>query len=83
MAAASNQAARIVRSEPDPAEGEPARDASAVLADQLRAHLSDETARRPAEAPAQDKPAKIPTNPPRPRLLAEPRRRNPASANWF
>jgi membrane fusion protein (multidrug efflux system) len=57
MAAARDQAARILRPEPDSAEGEPARDASAVLADQLRVHLSEETARRPAEAPAQDKPA--------------------------
>jgi membrane fusion protein (multidrug efflux system) len=57
MAAARDQAARILRPEPDPAAGESARDASAVLADQLRAHLSEETARRPAEAPAQDKPA--------------------------
>ena len=48
MAAARDQAARIVRTEPDPAEG----DAAAALADQLRAHLSDETARRHGEAPA-------------------------------
>jgi membrane fusion protein, multidrug efflux system len=57
MAAARDQAARILRPEPDSAAGESVRDASAVLADQLRAHLSEETARRPAEAPPQDKPA--------------------------
>jgi membrane fusion protein (multidrug efflux system) len=59
MAAARDQAARILRPEPDPAEGEAARDASAALAEQLRAHL-DETARRHAETPdrpAADKPA--------------------------
>jgi membrane fusion protein (multidrug efflux system) len=52
MAAARDQAARILRTEPDTAEGEAARDASAALAEQLRAHLSEETvARRPAETP--------------------------------
>jgi membrane fusion protein (multidrug efflux system) len=48
MAGARDQAARIRRTEPDPAEG----DAASALADQLRAHLSDETVRRHAEAPA-------------------------------
>jgi len=58
MAAARDQAARILRPEPDPAEGESARDASAELADQLRAHLSEEiVARRHPETPAADKPA--------------------------
>jgi membrane fusion protein, multidrug efflux system len=60
MAAARDQAARIVRAEPDSAEGEAARDASAALAETLRAHGSDETARRPAETPGNpsiDKPA--------------------------
>jgi membrane fusion protein (multidrug efflux system) len=52
MAVARDQAARILRTEPDTAEGEAARDASAALAEQLRAHLSEEiVARRPAEAP--------------------------------
>jgi membrane fusion protein (multidrug efflux system) len=46
MAAARDQAARIVRTEPDPAEGKPVRDASADLAESLRAHVSEETARR-------------------------------------
>src|SRR5450432_849382 len=65
MAAARDQAARILRPEPDTADAETARDASAALADQLRSHLSEETARRPAEAerPAVDKPATAPTAP--------------------
>jgi membrane fusion protein, multidrug efflux system len=58
MAAARDQTARILRPEPDAAEGESAHDASAVLADQLRAHLSEEiVARRHAETPAPDRPA--------------------------
>ena len=53
MAAARDQAARVLRTGPDPADGEAARDVSAALADQLRAHLSEETvARRPIETPA-------------------------------
>jgi membrane fusion protein (multidrug efflux system) len=51
MAAARDQAARILRPEPNPAEGEPLRDASAALAESLRAQLSEETARRPLEVP--------------------------------
>jgi membrane fusion protein, multidrug efflux system len=52
MAAARDQAARILRTEPDTAEGEAARDTSAALAETLRAHVSEETvARRPAETP--------------------------------
>jgi membrane fusion protein (multidrug efflux system) len=61
MAAARDQAARILRAEPTAAESEPVRDASAALAESFRAHLSEETvARRPAEIPekpAVDKPA--------------------------
>jgi membrane fusion protein (multidrug efflux system) len=56
MAAARDQAARVLRSEPDTAEGELPRGASAGLADQLRAHLSEETiGRRPDDTP--DRPA--------------------------
>ncbi len=52
MAAVRDQAARIVRTEPDKAEGEAARDTSAALAETLRAHVSEETvARRPVETP--------------------------------
>jgi membrane fusion protein (multidrug efflux system) len=66
MAAARDQAARVLRTGPETAEGE---DVSAALADQLRAHLAEETvARRPAETPASpatekpaiDKPAAAP-----------------------
>jgi membrane fusion protein, multidrug efflux system len=53
MAVARDQAARVLRTEPEPAEGEAVCDVSAALADQLRAHLAEETvARRPAETPA-------------------------------
>ena len=51
MAAARDHAARILRTEPDTAEVEAAREASAVLADSIRTHLSAETARRGAEVP--------------------------------
>ena len=53
MAAAREQAARIVRPEQDPAESAFARDGSEAAADQPRAHASEEVvARRTAEAPA-------------------------------
>jgi membrane fusion protein (multidrug efflux system) len=53
MAAARDQAARIVRPEQDPAESAFARDGSEAAADQTRAHASEEVvARRTAEAPA-------------------------------
>jgi membrane fusion protein (multidrug efflux system) len=72
MAAARDQAARIVRPDPDTADSDAARDASAVLADQLRAHLADESARRPAETdrPAIEKPAAAPTSPAAPAATA-------------
>jgi membrane fusion protein, multidrug efflux system len=67
MAAARDQAARILRTEPDTAEGEAARDVSA-LADQLRTHVSEdarrhaETLDRPAiDKPPTEKPAAAPT----------------------
>jgi membrane fusion protein (multidrug efflux system) len=63
MAAARDQAARIIRTGPETAEGEAARDNSAHLADQLRTHVAEETKRHPAEtpaAPATDKPAASP-----------------------
>src|ERR1700691_5648214 len=59
MAAARDQAARIVRTEHGPAESAPVRDAGADLAESLRAHVSQEIARRGVEAPespAIDKP---------------------------
>src|SRR5664279_3111751 len=52
MAAARDQAARMLRTEPNAAEGDDASRDAAALAEQLRAHLSDETARRHADAPA-------------------------------
>ena len=53
MAAARDQAARIVRPEQDSAEGAFARDGSESAADQPRAQASEEVvARRTAEAPA-------------------------------
>jgi membrane fusion protein (multidrug efflux system) len=53
MAAVRDQTARIVRTESDPAEAvAAARDAAAAFADQLRTHLSEETARRHGDAPA-------------------------------
>ncbi len=62
MAAARDQAARILRPEPDVAAG--SRDGSAAAADQPRSHASEEPiARRSAEAPANpaiDKPAAAP-----------------------
>ncbi|HLX13745.1 MAG TPA: HlyD family secretion protein [Bradyrhizobium sp.] len=53
MAAARDQAARILRPEPTAAEGETGREAEAAIADSIRSHLSSEdaTARRSAEAP--------------------------------
>jgi membrane fusion protein (multidrug efflux system) len=64
MAAARDQAARVIRVEPDAAEGEPVRDSAAVLAEQLRGHLADEVvSRRPVETPDKtvtEKPAPAP-----------------------
>jgi membrane fusion protein (multidrug efflux system) len=60
MAVARDQAARMLRAEPETAEDEAAQDASAGLAEQLRAQITDEARRRPAETPSQplhDKPA--------------------------
>jgi membrane fusion protein (multidrug efflux system) len=52
MAAARDQAARAIRTGPETADGEAARDAATQLADQLRTQLAEETKRRPADAPA-------------------------------
>ncbi len=52
MAAARDQAARIVRSGPEAVEGEPVRDTSALPAEQPRGQASEEAKRRPAETPA-------------------------------
>ena len=55
MAAARDQAARILRTEPGAAEGENARDVSAEIAETIRAQLSEDNSRRTAELP--EKPA--------------------------
>jgi len=60
MAAARDQAARILRPDPDLAESAPVRDASADLAESLRAHVSEETARRAVEKPDVSEPAAAP-----------------------
>ena len=63
MAATRDQAARIVRTEPETAADEAAREATAQLADQLRTYVAEETKRRPAEtpgAPVTDTPAAAP-----------------------
>src|ERR1700736_1718680 len=75
MAAARDQAARMLRPEPDTADGETVRDASAALADPLRSHRSEETARRPAEVerPGIDKPAAAPAAPEAPAASAAPK----------
>jgi membrane fusion protein, multidrug efflux system len=59
MAAARDQAARILRAEPETADGAAARDDSAALAETLRSHVAEETKRRPETpaAPVVDKPA--------------------------
>ncbi|TAI67018.1 HlyD family secretion protein [Bradyrhizobium sp. Leo170] len=51
MAAARDQAARVVRSEPE-VEGESVRNTSAQPAEQLRGPAPEEAKRRPAETPA-------------------------------
>jgi membrane fusion protein (multidrug efflux system) len=67
MAAARDQAARVVRTGPETAEDGVSRDATAQLADQLRTHVAEETRRRPAETPANpatESPAVPPANNP-------------------
>jgi membrane fusion protein (multidrug efflux system) len=61
--ASRDQAARIVRSGPEQADGEAPVEATSALADQLRSHVVDESRRRPGEAPpTPEKPA--PSAPP-------------------
>ncbi|MCA1457287.1 HlyD family secretion protein [Bradyrhizobium sp. BRP22] len=52
MAAARDQAARIVRSEPEAIEGNATRDSSVQPAEQLRGPSPEEAKRQPAETPA-------------------------------
>jgi len=73
MSAARDQAARLLRSGPETAGSDEAARDAAALAEQLRAHLSDETARRQGEAPASpanekpavERPAAGPSAPPK------------------
>src|SRR3954468_19750793 len=67
MAVVRDQAARVLRPDavetPTPAGGDAAPETSAVLAEQLRSHVAEETKRRPSEAPeapVTDKPAAAP-----------------------
>ncbi|HEV3500803.1 MAG TPA: HlyD family secretion protein [Bradyrhizobium sp.] len=61
MAVARDQAARILRAEPETADGGAVRDDSAALAETLRSHVAEETKRRPEtpSAPVVDKPAPV------------------------
>ncbi|XSC45259.1 HlyD family secretion protein [Bradyrhizobium sp. RDT10] len=63
MAAARDQAARIVRTGSETAQDEAAPESAAQLADQLRAHVAEETRRHPAEAPGAPE-AERPDTPP-------------------
>ncbi len=62
MAVSRDQAARVLRQEshqdsPVQIQDEASADTSAVLAEQLRSHVAEETKRRTGDAPAADKPA--------------------------
>ena len=65
MAVVRDQTARLVRAEPEEADSDKAREAGVALAETLRAHVTDEAKRRPAETPepAVDKPAPAPATP--------------------
>jgi membrane fusion protein, multidrug efflux system len=66
MAAARDQAARVLRDESEATDGQAAGGTSAGLADRLRAHAAEEAKRKPAEdpaGPALDKPAAAPATP--------------------
>lgn len=60
MAAARDQAARIVRAGPETAEEAAAPEAGAPLADQQRTHVADEARRRPAEQHGAERPVAPP-----------------------
>ena len=63
MVAARDQAARVLRTETDEAQPQPARDTSPAPAEQLRTHAADEARRKSNEAPASpavEKPAATP-----------------------
>ena len=79
MAVARDQAARILRPEPDTAENAFAHDTSETPAESARSHPSDEAvARRPAETldrPAIDKPAAAPADTAEPAALKSGKRK--------
>jgi membrane fusion protein (multidrug efflux system) len=52
MAAARDQAARVLRAESGAEEGQPGGVPSAALAEQFRTHVAEETKRRPVETPS-------------------------------
>jgi membrane fusion protein (multidrug efflux system) len=56
MAAARDQAARVIRSGPEVVEGDAVRDTSVQPAEQLRGPATEEAKRRPAETPASPAP---------------------------
>ena len=65
MAAPRDQAARMLRPEPEQVEAAPRRENSAAPAEQLRGQVAEESKRRPAEtpvAPVIDKPVTAPAN---------------------
>jgi membrane fusion protein (multidrug efflux system) len=70
MAAPRDQAARVIRPEPDEADGEAARNA-ANLSEQLRTHVAEETRRAAPQAP--QAPAQNPTGAPTAAATAEPK----------
>ena len=79
MAAARDQAARVLRAEAENAEGGSDAAGREGLGEALRTHVAEETKRRPADAPA-EKPAAAPGAPAKRRAGWGPRR-NRASAN--
>ncbi|WP_407147998.1 HlyD family secretion protein [Bradyrhizobium sp. ORS 86] len=68
MAAARDQAARIVRAEPEGNEAPDTREVAANPGEQSRSHVADEARRRPAEAP----PASAPEQPAAPPAASAP-----------
>ncbi len=73
MAVARDHAARMLRPEPETGAGEATQDASAVLAEQLRAQITDEARRRPAETPSGPMPDKPAPAAPAPAASAAPK----------
>jgi len=73
MAVTRDQTARVVRAEPDEAAVDTTRDSGIALAETLRAHVADESRRRPVETPEpQVKPAPAPAAPAAPATQTSP-----------